>query len=97
MRITCPCCGERDVREFSYLGDATMSRPEPDGADAEEAFFEHVYLRDNPAGTHHELWYHTAGCRSWLKVTRNTLTHDIVSAVRAATHEETRGAEGGSS
>ncbi len=22
MRIDCPCCGVRDVGEFSYLGDA---------------------------------------------------------------------------
>ncbi len=27
MRIPCPHCGERDLREFSYLGDATLARP----------------------------------------------------------------------
>jgi methylglutamate dehydrogenase subunit B len=34
-------------------------------------------LRDNPAGLHRELWYHEQGDRSWLVVTRNTLTHEI--------------------
>ena len=27
MRIPCPCCGPRDHGEFTYLGDATVSRP----------------------------------------------------------------------
>jgi sarcosine oxidase subunit delta len=26
-----------------------------------------------------EYWYHGGGCRAWLKVVRNTLTHDIKS------------------
>jgi len=26
---------------------------------------------------HKELWFHEAGDRSWLVVTRNTLTHEI--------------------
>jgi len=26
---------------------------------------------------HRELWYHEQGDRSWLVVTRNTLTHEI--------------------
>ena len=35
-------------------------------------------MRDNPAGAHRELWYHEHGDQSWLVVTRNTLTHDIL-------------------
>ena len=56
MRIPCPHCGERDVGEFAYHGDATKRRP--DGASDIEAFFDYVYPRDNPAGPHRELWYH---------------------------------------
>jgi sarcosine oxidase subunit delta len=84
MRIPCPLCGERDAREFSYLGDASVTRPDPAGPDATRAFHDYVYLRDNPAGTLREYWYHGAGCHSWLVVTRNTRTHKISSAVRAA-------------
>jgi heterotetrameric sarcosine oxidase delta subunit len=80
MRITCPFCGERDVHEFTYLGDATVKRPDPAAPDVQARFFDYVYLRDNPAGPHEELWYHAQGCRSWLKVIRDTRTHDIGGA-----------------
>ena len=78
MRIQCPFCGERDVSEFTYLGDASFTRPDPQAADAPARFFEAVYLRDNPAGPFEELWYHASGCRSWLRVRRNTRTHEIL-------------------
>jgi sarcosine oxidase subunit delta len=79
MRIPCPYCGARDSREFSYLGDATVRRP-AHGA-SQDAWFEYVYLRENPAGPHREYWYHAQGCRSWLTVTRDTRTHEILGAV----------------
>jgi heterotetrameric sarcosine oxidase delta subunit len=84
MRISCPCCGERDASEFAYLGDAAPRRPDPGEPDAAERFHEYVHLRDNPAGAHRELWYHATGCRSWLVVTRDTLTHAIREVARAA-------------
>ena len=77
MRITCPHCGSRDVREFTYLGDATPQRPDPNTADALDRFISYVYLRDNPAGPHREFWYHSAGCEAWLVVERDTRTHEI--------------------
>ena len=75
MRIACPFCGPREVGEFSYLGDAKPKRPAADAS--EDAVFDYVYLRDNVAGEMEELWYHGGGCRAWLKVTRNTRTHEI--------------------
>ncbi|MCK1496708.1 sarcosine oxidase subunit delta [Bradyrhizobium sp. 188] len=82
MRIPCPHCGERDVQEFTYLGDAAPRRP--DGlAATETAMFEYVYVRDNPRGLHEELWYHGAGCHAWLVVRRHTFTHVIESTIPA--------------
>jgi sarcosine oxidase subunit delta len=78
MRIRCPFCGERDLIEFSYLGDANPQRPDPNISDAQSKFFEAIYVRENPAGSHQELWYHTSGCRSWLQVVRDTRTHEII-------------------
>lgn len=79
MRIPCPFCGSRDISEFVYRGDAKPVRPDADDA----AFHAYVYVRDNPAGDATEHWYHAGGCRNWLRVTRNTLTHAISSAVLA--------------
>ena len=79
MRIPCPYCGERALEEFAYRGDATVERPLSLDEAAKEAWVDYVYFRDNPAGLHKELWHHSAGCHAWLEVTRNTVTHEIVS------------------
>ena len=80
MRIPCPHCGPRSHIEFAYAGDATVRRPADDAPLA--AWVDYVYLRDNPAGPHRELWYHAAGCQSWLVVTRDVGSHAI-SGVRS--------------
>ncbi len=78
MIINHPLLGPRDASEFSYLGNASLiDRPDPEADDAAKHFHDYVYLRDNPAGEHRELWFHEHGDRSWLVVTRNTLTHEI--------------------
>ena len=84
MRIPCPHCGDRDVREFTYLGDASLKRPNPNDPSAMERFIDYVYLRGNPAGMHREYWYHGSGCQSWLVVTRDTRTHAISGAESAS-------------
>ena len=78
MIINHPLLGPRDSSEFVYLGDASLiNRPDPDTDDRAQTFYEYGYLRDNPAGPHRELWFHEAGDRSWLVVTRDTTTHEI--------------------
>ena len=78
MIINHPLLGPRDSSEFTYLGDANLiDRPDGMSDTAARDFYEYQYLRDNPAGAHRELWYHEAGDRSWLVVTRNTVTHEI--------------------
>jgi heterotetrameric sarcosine oxidase delta subunit len=82
MRIPCPYCGERDAHEFTYLGDAGLrDRPAAD-APAED-WQAYVYLRANPDGPQPELWYHGSGCRSWLEVTRDTVSHAVLAVTRA--------------
>ena len=84
MRIPCPYCGLRSCDEFVYHGDATLlRRPEPTGGSAEgieRTFYEYVYVRENPAGRHSELWFHAAGCHAWLIVERDTRSHAIFGA-----------------
>lgn len=66
--------------EFAYLGAAEPSRPDSASSDGPAQFFATVYLRDNPAGVHRELWYHGQGCRRWLRVVRDTRDHRILGA-----------------
>ena len=92
MIINHPLLGPRDAAEFVYLGDAAlMDRPDPEAEDAAEQFYEYGYLCDNPAGDHQELWYHEQGDRSWLVVTRDTLTHEITSVKLARDEAKKRG------
>ncbi len=82
MRIPCPHCGERGSEEFTVLGAADPVRPGPEAG--EDAWVAYVHLRENHAGEHQELWHHSHGCRAWLVVARDTVTHAVLSAVPAA-------------
>lgn len=85
MIIPHPLLGPRDAQEFVYLGDASLlDRPDWQHPEAGSAYYEYLYLRDNPAGVHRELWFHEQGDRSWLVVTRDTTTHEILSAELAS-------------
>jgi len=79
MRIVCPICGARDRREFYYQGaDVMLDRPASDAGS--EAWDSYLHLRENPAGVTRDLWYHEAGCGAWIVVTRNTVTHEVISS-----------------
>jgi sarcosine oxidase subunit delta len=57
MRIPCPVCGERDRREFYYVGDAKIvNRPSSDAS--EDIWNDYLHNRENPAGVTRDLWYH---------------------------------------
>lgn len=75
MRLTCPLCGPRDRREFTWSGDAVaLNRP---AADAPPADWDaYLHLRDNPAGPTRDLWYHDP-CGAFVVVDRDTLTHAV--------------------
>jgi sarcosine oxidase subunit delta len=92
MIINHPLLGPRDSAEFVYLGDAALiDRPNGMSETAAQKFFAYQYLRDNPAGAHQELWYHEGGDRSWLVVTRNTVTHEIIAVELARDLARSRG------
>lgn len=82
MRLPCPICGERDIREFYYQGaDVALNRPDPEAGD--QAWQDYVFLRDNQPGAHKDLWHHESGCGAWIVVSRDTNTHEIFGAVLA--------------
>ncbi|MAI58785.1 MAG: sarcosine oxidase subunit delta [Rhodobacteraceae bacterium] len=83
MRLNCPRCGERDLKEFYYQGDAiALNRPDQE---ADETIWDdYLHNRDNSPGLREELWYHEAGCNAWLIVKRNTQTHEIIKTEMVA-------------
>jgi methylglutamate dehydrogenase subunit B len=83
MLIICPHCGKRPVEEFTFLGDAKPKRPESTDPSTMDQWHDYLYLRDNPRGNYDEYVHHSGGCRSWMVVTRNTETHEVLSAVPA--------------
>lgn len=89
MLIPCPHCGARDVAEYTYLGDATVKRPDPEKACAGD-WENFIYNRINPRGPHRELWQHNAGCRLFLELTRDTSTHEILAVRGRGPHQTGR-------
>ena len=81
IRINCPFCGERDHSEFTYGSDGSIVYPALD-APIEE-WHDALYLRENIRGVQTETWHHVNGCRMWLKVERDTMTHEIHSITPA--------------
>lgn len=78
LHIYCPYCGEmREEEEFHYGGEAHIARPADPVSLSDEAWGRYLFHRKNIKGSHHEMWYHAAGCRKFFNVTRNTVTYQI--------------------
>lgn len=75
LQIECPWCGQRDEKEFTYGGEAHVTRPSFDVSDNEWA--DYLFNRDNPKGIHYERWIHSFGCGRWFNMIRDTVTHEI--------------------
>ena len=78
LHIRCPYCGEsRSEEEFSYAGEAYLRRPDPDVSDAQ--WSDYLHTRSNPRGRHREMWVHSAGCRRYFNVVRDTVSYEIAA------------------
>jgi len=78
FHIYCPhCCEHREEEEFHVKGQAHIARPLDPEALSDEEWGNYLYFRKNPRGLHHELWVHSAGCRKFFNVTRDTVTYEI--------------------
>ena len=75
--ISCPWCGERDESEFSCAGEAHIVRPLDPDALNDEQWADYLFNRKNIKGLHREQWHHTAGCRRFFNVVRDTVTYKI--------------------
>lgn len=78
LYIHCPHCGElREEEEFNYGGQAHIARPADPNALSDTEWAQYLFMRKNPRGLHHEMWYHAAGCRKFFNATRHTVTYEI--------------------
>ncbi len=80
--IRCPYCGERDLSEFSYGGEAHIARPAHGEAMSDADWAGYVFHRTNPKGVLAERWNHQAACRRWFNMLRNTATDDILAVYK---------------
>ena len=78
LLITCPHCGPREESEFACGGEAHIARPLVENSITDAEFADYLFLRDNPKGMFLERWRHTAGCRRWFNLARDTVSHDII-------------------
>jgi sarcosine oxidase subunit delta len=82
--IDCPYCGRRTTDEFYIKGDATKVRPMAIGDGTMGQWHDYVHVRDNVRGRIAEHWHHTGGCRQWLVVERDSMTHDVYTVTPAS-------------
>jgi sarcosine oxidase subunit delta len=78
LLIPCPFCGPRDESEFACGGEAHIARPLTENSISDAEFADYLFMRDNPKGLFLERWRHSAGCRRWFNVARNTVSHEII-------------------
>lgn len=77
LLIPCPWCGPREESEFTYGGEAHIVRPPEPDALTDAQWADYLFMRKNPRGLHREQWSHTAGCRRWFNVQRDTVTYQV--------------------
>ena len=77
LLIECPWCGERAETEFSYGGEAGITRPSDPHALTDTEWADYLFMRKNPRGAHKELWNHSQGCRRWFGAERDTVTYKV--------------------
>ena len=82
LLIDCPFCGARDESEFTYSGEAHISRPTKPETLSDEEWADYLFYRCNSRGRHLEQWNHASGCRRYFNVERDTVTYQIKSVYK---------------
>ncbi len=77
LLIKCPYCGDRAESEFSYGGEAGITRPKETEKLSDAEWADYLFMRSNTRGLYQEHWNHSQGCRRWFGVERDTLSYVI--------------------
>ena len=82
LLIECPWCGSRDESEFSYGGEAHITRPLNPEVLTDAEWADYLFMRKNTKGRFLEMWNHSSGCRRWFNAERDTVTYQIASVYK---------------
>lgn len=82
LLIDCPYCGSRPELEFSYGGQAHISRPVNPADLDDEAWSAYLYFRTNSRGPHAERWRHVHGCGRFFNAIRDTRTDHFLATYK---------------
>ena len=63
LQLECPWCGPRDEEEFTYGGEAHITRPPEPDAVSDAAWGDYLFFHTNTRGLQSEQWCHSHGCR----------------------------------
>ena len=95
LQIHCPYCGEhREEDEFHYAGQAHIARPDDPDNTSDETWGDYLFFRKNTRGRHQEMWVHSAGCRQYFNVVRDTVTYEIFETYRIGSRPSSEGEAG---
>jgi sarcosine oxidase subunit delta len=80
--IVCPYCGKRPEIEFTYGGQAHLTRPQQPADLDDEAWAAFLYMRVNTKGLYAERWRHARGCGRFFNALRDTTTDHFLATYR---------------
>jgi sarcosine oxidase, subunit delta len=84
LLIRCPYCEvELPELEFSYAGEAHISRPSDPATLTDEEWGAHLYFRSNLRGDHQERWRHQHGCGRYFNAVRDTVSDRFLRTYKA--------------
>ncbi len=74
----CPFCGERDEREFHFVGEAGKRRPDTKTLVTDKLWAGYLHVRQNPKGPSREVWRHLT-CNELFVMERDTLSMEVLA------------------
>jgi sarcosine oxidase subunit delta len=79
LLIVCPYCGNRPEIEFTYGGQAHLTRPSQPSQLDDQAWAEYLYMRSNIKGVYAERWRHARGCGRFFNALRDTTSDHFLA------------------
>jgi len=82
LLIVCPFCGKRPEIEFSYGGQAHLTRAARPADLDDQTWTDFLYMRANTKGVYAERWRHSHGCGRFFNAVRDTTTDHFLATYR---------------